>query len=57
MTFEEMYALACQRKKEMPEGKGKKQERNRAKGQREGPARHFFLPPGNFQKEYGGEHK
>ena len=22
MTFEEMYALACQRKKEMPEGKG-----------------------------------
>ena len=22
MTFEEIYALACQRKKEMPEGKG-----------------------------------
>ena len=22
MTFEEMYALACQRKKDMPEGKG-----------------------------------
>ena len=22
MTFEEMFALACQRKKEMPEGKG-----------------------------------
>jgi phosphoribosyl-ATP pyrophosphohydrolase len=22
MTFEEMFALACQRKKDMPEGKG-----------------------------------